>query len=343
MKKAYLFSVVVFSVFVFFSCKEKNAINAPIEDIYFGWALEEEAIRTKYGIGTDGVFVGVNNTKVTSVIQEPISAEWSVVRYSTSDSAVVTISADGVLTGVGKGSAEVYAQIGSYEQGDLKKASLKVYVDTIQVTSIAIELSANSFEDYSVVGPLKNINGEDSTITNNGKVEIVKGNIENTDTLFLNDVAIMRATFEPLDVSFTEMKWTTDRPDIFDIKGDTITAIAQGAGKIFGRMKQNHPEALTIEYDWKVAEAALERVVWTAGSHKMYGNTSEDVYQLIVYVPSYASNKDVTFSSSNPELFGVANGKVYCYSNKTGEQAVLTVSAPQATKGQEDVCTFKIK
>ncbi len=343
MKKAYLFSVVVFSVFVFFSCKEKNAINAPIEDIYFGWVPEEEAIRTKYGIGTDGVFVGVNNTKVTSVIQEPISAEWSVVRYSTSDSAVVTISADGVLTGVGKGSAEVYAQIGSDEQGDLKKASLKVYVDTIQVTSIAIELSANSFEDYSVVGPLKNINGEDSTITNNGKVEIVKGNIENTDTLFLNDVAIMRATFEPLDVSFTEMEWTTDRPDIFDIKGDTITAIAQGAGKIFGRMKQNHPEALTIEYDWKVAEAALERVVWTAGSHKMYGNTSEDVYQLIVYVPSYASNKDVTFSSSNPELFGVANGKVYCYSNKTGEQAVLTVSAPQATKGQEDVCTFKIK
>lgn len=332
MKKAYLFSVVVFSVFVFFSCKEKNAINAPIEDIYFGWVPEEEAIRTKYGIGTDGVFVGVNNTKVTSVIQEPISAEWSVVRYSTSDSAVVTISTDGVLMGVGKGSAEVYAQIGSDEQGDLKKASLKVYVDTIQVTSIAIEPSANSFADYSVVDTLKNINGEDSIIT-----------IENMNTLFLNDVAIMRATFEPLDVSFTEMEWTTDRPDIFDIKGDTITAIAQGAGKIFGRMKQNHPEALTIEYDWKVAEAALERVVWTAGSHKMYGNTSEDVYQLIVYVPSYASNKDVTFSSSNPELFGVANGKVYCYSNKTGEQAVLTVSAPQATKGQEDVCTFKIK
>ena len=91
MKKVYLISVVVLSVFAFFSCKEKT--NLPIEDIYFGWVPEEEAILTKYGIGTDGVFVGVNNTKVTSVIQEPVYAEWMFVNYSTSDSAVVTVSA----------------------------------------------------------------------------------------------------------------------------------------------------------------------------------------------------------------------------------------------------------
>ncbi|MBR5470437.1 MAG: hypothetical protein IKU78_08230 [Paludibacteraceae bacterium] len=341
MKKVYLISVVVLSVFAFFSCKEKT--NLPIEDIYFGWVPEEEAILTKYGIGTDGVFVGVNNTKVTSVIQEPVYAEWVFVNYSTSDSAVVTVSADGVLTGVGKGIAEVYAQIGSEKDGNLKKASLKVYVDTIQVTKIAIDIAANSFSDYSKIGPLKGADGQDSTVTENGALKVVEGSIENTDTLFLNDRAVMQSTIEPLDASFTEMIWTTDRPDVFDIKGDTITAIAEGSGKIYGRMKQNHPEELTIEYNWNVKTEPLERVVWTAGSHKMYGNTSEDVYKLIVYVPSFASDKNVTFSSSNPELFGVANGKVYCYSNKSGEQAVLTVSAPQATEGQEDVCTFKIK
>ena len=340
MKKAYLISIAVLSVFVFFSCKEQKIINAPIESINFGWVPEDEAIRTKYGIGTDGVFVGVNNTKVTSVIQEPISATWSFVNYSTSDSAVVTISADGVLTGVGKGVAEVYAQIGSEENDNLKTATLKVYVDTIQVTSISVEAVANSFKGYSKIGPLKDINGNDSL---DSEGHVVKGSITNLDTLFLNDIAVMNATLEPLDASFTEMSWTTDNPSVFEIKGDTIIAKSEGNGKIYGRMKQNHNEELTIEYDWKVVEAGLERIVWATGSHKMYGNTSEDVYKLIVYVPTYASNKNVTFSSSNPELFGVANGKVYCYSDRVGEQAVLTVYAPHATKGQSDVCTFKIK
>lgn len=340
MKKTYLFFAVGLALLTFFACKDE--VNAPIESIKFGWVPEDEAIREKYNIGDDGVFVGVGSTKVTSCIQEPISAKWSFVRYSTADSTVVVISPEGVLTGIGKGVTKVFAQIGSEEQGNLKTAELKVYVDTISVTMISIEPEALSFKDYSKSGILRDINGNDS-LDEEGKGVI--GTLVNTDTLFLNDYAVMNGVFEPIEASFTEMVWSTSNPNVFEISGDTIFAKGVGNAVLTGKLKYNHNDALTVSYSWVVTEAELERVAWATATHKMYSGTHEAVDDLLVFVPTYASDKSVSFNALNPDLFNVASGSVYCYSNVVGDTASIVVNAPQAVleDGRSAICKFRVK
>ncbi len=342
MKKAYLFFALAFVVVAFSACKEEKEINAPIEKISFGFVPEDETIRAKYNVGEDGVFVGVNNTKVTSVIMEPASAKWPQVTYSSANEAIVKIGADGLLTGVGRGQTEVYAQI---ESG--LKATLKVYVDTISITKIDVEVVAKSFADYSVIDVLKDVNGKDSLDTEGKEVE---GNIVNADTLFLNDMAVMQVMTEPMEASFSEMVWATSDTTVFQIKGDTITAIGEGSATITGRLKQNHHEELTQTYNWTVKKAELDLITWATGSHKMYVGTSEEVMPLIVFVPSYASDKEVEFESEDGNIFGVANGKVYCYASSDTD-VILTVKAKNYyDKASDDkkanyasTCKFKVR
>ncbi len=343
MKKAYLFFALAFVVVAFSSCNEEKTINAPIEKISFGFVPEDETIRAKYNVGEDGVFVGVNNTKVTSVVMEPASAKWPQVTYSSANDSIVTIGPDGLLTGVGRGQTEVYAQI---ENG--LKATLKVYVDTISITKIDVEVVAKSFNDYNVIDVLKDINGKDSLDTEGKEVS---GNLVNADTLFLNDIAVMQVTTEPMEASFSEMVWTTSDSTVFQIKGDTIVAIKEGSATITGRLKQNHHEELTQVYNWVVKTAKLERVVWGAKTKKMYANTSEEVMPLIVFLPSYASDKEVVFESSDENVFNVANGKVYCYQN-SDSTIVMTVKSKnywqdmgenEALNPYKSECKFKVR
>ena len=66
--------IVVVAACAFWACDKENP-NTPIEKIEFGFIPEEQSVIEKYGIKEDGIFVGVNNSKVTNVNQFPVYAK----------------------------------------------------------------------------------------------------------------------------------------------------------------------------------------------------------------------------------------------------------------------------
>ena len=355
-------AVVALGLLVFAACKKDN-VNAPITDIYFGWSPEDAEIQAAYKIGSDGVFVGVNNTKSTSVIQEPRTAYWALVHYTSLDTNVVRVAADGLLTGVGKGVTKVRAFI--YDKEDSTKVLedfLKVYVDTIPVTNIDLVLKSNSFDTYS-----------EKRKTSDGKADSTFR--ENPDTLFWKDYVVMTASCTPVDASFMEMEWTTDREDLFTIHGDTIFATGEGkvtdwatypgpgiadAGMIVGRLKQNNHSGMVLTvngepitddtefvFDWKISPRKLDYVMWSSGKHKMTAGSNENLDKLITFVPAYASYRDVTFYSEHPDTFAIVGHTVYSQTSHAKGTKVAVTSVDQmnsaGTALLSDTCKFLIR
>ena len=73
--------IVVVAACAFWACDKENP-NTPIEKIEFGFIPEEQSVIEKYGIKEDGIFVGVNNSKVTNVNQFPVYAKRTDLKYS---------------------------------------------------------------------------------------------------------------------------------------------------------------------------------------------------------------------------------------------------------------------
>lgn len=261
--------IVVVAVCAFWAC-DKESVNTPIEKIEFGFIPEDQSIIDKYGIEDDGLFVGVNNSKVTNVNQYPVYARRTDLKYSSSDTAIVKIDSLGIITGVGKGSAYVYAESTNSSLG-LAKAALKVYVDTISVEKVTVSLKASSFDDHAE---------------------------KQVDTLFLNDTAVFSVAVEPLEASFADYVWTSSNPAVLEVdakKGNVIKAKSVGGSvTLTGNLKYGGTEETKKEYTWVVEEAPLKSIGFAKRKNFIKILPQENQPISIIFDPQYASNKSYT-------------------------------------------------
>lgn len=261
--------IVVVAVCAFWAC-DKESVNTPIEKIEFGFVPEDQSIIDKYGIEDDGLFVGVNNSKVTNVNQYPVYARRTDLKYSSSNTAIVKIDSLGIITGVGKGSAYVYAESTNSSLG-LAKAALKVYVDTISVEKVTVSLKASSFDDHAE---------------------------KQVDTLFLNDTAVFSVAVEPLEASFADYVWTSSNPAVLEVdakKGNVIKAKSVGGPvTLTGNLKYGGTEDTKEEYTWVVEEAPLKSIGFAKRKNFIKILPQENQPISIIFDPQYASNKNYT-------------------------------------------------
>lgn len=256
--------IVVVAVCAFWAC-DKESVNTPIEKIEFGFVPEDQSIIEKYGIGNDGIFVGVNNSKVTNVNQYPVYAKRTDLKYSSADSTIVKINGLGVITGVGKGETFVYAESTNSALG-LAKARLKVYVDTISAEKVTISCKASSFDDHAE---------------------------KQVDTLFLNDTAVFSVVAEPLEASFADYEWVSNNPAVLDVKGNVITAKSEGGPvTLTGNLKYKGTESTKKEYTWVVKNAPLKSIGFAKRKNFIKLLPQENQPISIIFDPQYASNKE---------------------------------------------------
>ncbi len=254
--------IVVVAMCAFWSCN-KESVNTPIEKIEFGFVPEDKSIIEKYGIKEDGIFVGVNNTKVTNVNQFPVYAKRTDLKYSSAKPAIAKIDERGIITGIGKGVTSVYAES---VDGSLK-TELKVYVDTVSVEKVTISCKASSFDDHLE---------------------------QQKDTLFLNDTAVFSVVTEPLEASFADYVWTSSDPNILEVNGNVVKAKGNGVATLTGNLKYKGTDATKQVYTWNVEEAPLKSIGFA--KRKTFVKILPQEYQpvSIVFDPQYASNKSYT-------------------------------------------------
>ena len=246
----------------FWSCN-KESVNSPIEKIEFGFIPEDQSVIEKYGIKDDGIFVGVNNTKVTNVNQFPVYAKRTDLKYSSANPAIAKIDELGIVTGVGKGVTSVFAES---VDGTLK-TELKVYVDTVSVEKVTISCKASSFDDHLE---------------------------QQKDTLFLNDTAVFSVVAEPLEASFADYVWTSSDPNVLEVNGNVVKAKANGEATLTGNLKYKGTKKTKFEKKLIVAEAPLKSIGFA--KRKMFVKIlpQEHTPISIIFDPQYASDKSYT-------------------------------------------------
>ena len=321
--------IVVVAACAFWACDKENP-NTPIEKIEFGFIPEEQSVIEKYGIKEDGIFVGVNNSKVTNVNQFPIYAKRTDLKYSSENEAIVKINELGIITGVGKGEAFVYAESTNSALG-LEKTKLKVYVDTIPVEKVTFSLKASSFDDF-VEDSINDPSNPDKKIWATNKPEDLSA------ILFLNDTAVMSVVAEPLEASFADYVWESSDPSVLEVNGNVIKAKQLGGPvTISGNLKYKGTESTKKEYTWVVKEAELKSItVKKVNKIKILPLQSQPV--MITFDPQYASYKDYTVEyfedeektkvKVNPSI-NISNGNLFVTSNNNNETTYVVLTSVQ--------------
>ncbi|MBR5661631.1 MAG: Ig domain-containing protein [Bacteroidales bacterium] len=136
--------------------------------------------------------------------------------------------------------------------------------------------------------------------------------------------------FLPEGAEAKPVSWRSTNDQVAIVEGGTVTALKEGKTKIFARVDDTEIEAFC---DVTVLQDPTLRGI--AFNTDRYGIAIGDPKKLeLLFTPSYASNKNVTFSSSDPSIAtvnadGIVNGLA---------QGEVTITAKSAEGGFEATC-----
>lgn len=165
MKTNSIFSVLLFIIPLLFfsSCKK--------EDVITGVKIDEKTLA-----------LGLSETKLLKACTYPASNDCGMITWSTSDAAVATVDATGLVTGVAKGEAIVYASIGSFTD----KCSVTVFeLHTLPVSLTGTDYYLISLDNFSAAAISEKIIADYRVNETTNAMYIWKDSIKNVDTYSL--------------------------------------------------------------------------------------------------------------------------------------------------------------
>ena len=153
--------------------------------------------------------------------------------------------------------------------------------------------------------------------------EIKEGQTLNLTVKFLPEGAVSKP-----------VSWRSTNDEVATVSGGTVTAIKAGKTKIFARVDGTEIEAfcdLTVLQD-----DALKGIAFSADKYEITIGAPKAVE--LIFTPSYAANKNVTYSSSNTSIATVAaDGTV------TGlKEGETTITAKSEEGGFEATCAVVV-
>lgn len=226
------------------------------------------------------------------------------VKWSTSNSKVVTVTSKGVIKGKKAGTAKVTARVGN------KSATCNVTVKG------------------SGVG-----NSPDVNVSNEVKVKELHAAVQGGDTVYVGHSKLIVTTIVPANATNKTLSYSSSNTGVAQVnERGAILGISAGTAKITIKAAGNVSTTLNV----KVVEVPVESVSVTPGELELQITETANLTAKIL--PAEASEKLVNWSSDNMEIASVdANGKV------TGRAVGTTeIKAKVAGSDRFGVCTVKV-
>ena len=161
-------------------------------------------------------------------------------------------------------------------------------------------------------------------------VELDKSSVELTE----GDVATLTATITPSNATNKNLIWSTDNSAVATVKDGQVTAVSKGSATI----------TVTTEDGGKTATCSVKvnaKVYSVTGvtlSKTSVELTEGDVAMLVATItPDNATNKNVAWSTSNPAVATVKDGKITAISKGN---ATITVTTEDG--GKTATCSVKV-
>ncbi len=321
------------------------------------------------------LYVGDKLTLKASIY--PSGAKNKKVTWSSSNTKVLKVSSSGVVECVGGGTATVTCKTddGGYKAKckitvrvrptgvTLNKSKVSVYATkTYQLKATVAPSSAYnkkvkwSSSDKKVATVDKNglvtavgsgkavitVKTEDGgkkatcTVTVKKKVQVVDVTLNKTSkSLYKGSTYQLKASIYPEKATFPEVKWTSSNKKVATVSSSgKVKAVGKGSAVITCTSVDNPRVKTTCKITVKVKVTGVELNRSKGSLYEGYTGKLKATVS-----PSSASNKDVTWSSSNTKVLKVdKNGKLTAI--KPGK-AVITVKTENG--GFKDTCTITVK
>ena len=162
------------------------------------------------------------------------------------------------------------------------------------------------------------VNGQPATVP----VQSVELN-QTTLELKAGNTATLTATVNPESATDKTVTWTSDKPEIAAVEGGTVTAKAEGTAIITAKAGE---QTATCTVTVTKADVAVESVTLDKNSLELKAGNNATLTATVS--PEGATNKDVTWTSDNPEVAAVEGGTVTAKAEGT---AIITAKAGDKT------------
>ena len=162
------------------------------------------------------------------------------------------------------------------------------------------------------------VNGQPATVP----VQSVELN-QTTLELKAGNNATLTATVSPEGATNKDVTWTSDKPEIVAVEGGTVTAKAEGTATITAKAGD---KTATCTVTVTKADVAVESVTLDKTSLDLKVGNNATLTATVS--PEGATNKDVTWTSDNPEVAAVEGGTVTAKAEGT---AIITAKAGDKT------------
>lgn len=229
-----------------------------------------------------------------------------VLKWSSDNNGVVTVQ-NGVVTAVGVGKATItVATLDGQSTATI----------TVTVNSVPTGDSGNNVVNISV-----------SDVTLNKK----------SASMYVGDTLTLNATISPSNATNKNVTWSSSNESIAVVQNGVVTAIGKGSATItvttVDGKKTDEIELTVKKKTIKVSSVSLNKSKVT-----MYVDGKVTLKATIL--PSNATNKNVTWSSSNKKVVTVKNGVVTGVAKGT---ATVTVTTKDGKKTAKATITVKNK
>jgi len=213
--------------------------------------------------------ITIGKTKLLSATVSPSNAGNKNVFWSSSNPDIAVIAANGEVTAIGVGTAEITA---AAQDGSGKNDTVTVKVNPVLVTGISLE--------------------------------------EGDFSLFIGGGNVLNASVTPDDATNSAVTWTSSPSGIVNIIGTgktvAVTALAKGTATVTVRANDGSNQSASVKI---TVIKLVTSVVIDPSAFTLLTGSVANTKQLTVNVqPSDASNRDVTWSTSNADIATVSMG-----------------------------------
>lgn len=151
----------------------------------------------------------------------------------------------------------------------------------------------------------------------------------------------LTADVQPANATYKTVTWSIDKPEIASVKDGLVTAIAEGTAIVTVKTVDGGLEdycAVTVNKE-QIAEVRVTGVELNKNELTLVKGLEETLIATIS--PAEATNKNVTWSSSNPNAVSVnSEGKLSVTAMESGEPVTITVKTVDG--GFEDDCVVTV-
>ena len=160
----------------------------------------------------------------------------------------------------------------------------------------------------------------------------------NTSTLNLIEggTDTLTATVEPNNATNRNVTWSSDNPSVATVNNGVVSAVSEGTATITVTAQGDSTKSASCTVTVTAATVSVTGVTLNKTSTSLYVGDTETLTATVA--PDNATNKAVTWTSSNPSVATVENGVVTALARGT---AVITATAADGS-GASASCTVTV-